>query len=75
MLCYPYRSSALFEELGCRYFGPIDGHDVDGMIDTFTAVRAMNGPRLVHVITQKGRGFQPSSTTLMRRLKLLFCPK
>src|SRR3954462_11895759 len=43
----------LFEELGFRYFGPIDGHDVGGMIDTFAAVRAMKGPRLVHVLTQK----------------------
>ncbi len=47
----------LFEELGFRYFGPIDGHDIDGMIETFKAVRAFDGPRLVHVITQKGKGF------------------
>ncbi len=47
----------LFEELGFRYFGPIDGHDLDALLDTFTAVRGMNTPRLVHVITQKGRGF------------------
>ncbi len=47
----------LFEELGFRYFGPIDGHDIDGMIETFKAVREFKGPRLVHVITQKGRGF------------------
>jgi 1-deoxy-D-xylulose-5-phosphate synthase len=47
----------LFEELGFRYFGPIDGHDVDALLDTFNAVRAMTGPRLVHVITQKGKGF------------------
>jgi len=47
----------LFEELGFRYFGPIDGHDMDALIETFTAVRGMNTPRLVHVITQKGRGF------------------
>src|SRR5258707_5658610 len=47
----------LFEELGFRYFGPIDGHDIDALIDTFAAVRAMTGPRLVHVITQKGKGF------------------
>ncbi|MBP6774998.1 MAG: 1-deoxy-D-xylulose-5-phosphate synthase, partial [Gemmatimonadaceae bacterium] len=47
----------LFEELGFRYFGPIDGHDIDALIETFTAVRGMNTPRLVHVITQKGRGF------------------
>ena len=47
----------LFEELGFRYFGPIDGHDIDALVDTFSAVRAMEGPRLVHVITQKGKGF------------------
>jgi 1-deoxy-D-xylulose-5-phosphate synthase len=47
----------LFEELGFRYFGPIDGHDMDALVDTFASVRAMTGPRLVHVITQKGKGF------------------
>jgi 1-deoxy-D-xylulose-5-phosphate synthase len=47
----------LFEELGFRYFGPIDGHDIDALVDTLGAVRAMTGPRLVHVITQKGKGF------------------
>jgi 1-deoxy-D-xylulose-5-phosphate synthase len=47
----------LFEELGFRYFGPIDGHDVDAMVDTFTAIRDMRGPRFVHVRTQKGKGF------------------
>jgi 1-deoxy-D-xylulose-5-phosphate synthase len=47
----------LFEELGLRYFGPVDGHDLDVLIDTFTAVREMKSPRLVHVVTQKGKGF------------------
>jgi len=47
----------LFEELGLRYFGPIDGHDIGQMLGTFEAVRAMKGPRIVHVITQKGKGF------------------
>jgi len=47
----------LFEELGFRYFGPIDGHDIGGMIDTFQVVRGLKGPRLVHVITEKGKGF------------------
>src|SRR5207302_8593839 len=47
----------LFEELGFRYFGPIDGHDLPLLIDTFRAVEALKGPRLVHVITQKGKGF------------------
>jgi 1-deoxy-D-xylulose-5-phosphate synthase len=47
----------LFEELGFRYFGPIDGHDIPSLVETFEAVRGMKGPRLVHVITQKGKGF------------------
>jgi len=47
----------LFEELGFRYFGPIDGHDVGALLETFAAVRDLKGPRLVHVITEKGRGF------------------
>jgi 1-deoxy-D-xylulose-5-phosphate synthase len=47
----------LFEELGFRYFGPINGHDVDSMIETFDAMKKMKGPRLVHVITEKGKGF------------------
>jgi 1-deoxy-D-xylulose-5-phosphate synthase len=53
----------LFEELGFRYFGPIDGHDIGGMIETFAAVRAMKGPRLVHVLTQKGKGFPAGETS------------
>ena len=47
----------LFEELGFRYFGPIDGHDMDSLLDTLEAVRDLKGPRLVHVLTQKGKGF------------------
>jgi 1-deoxy-D-xylulose-5-phosphate synthase len=47
----------LFEELGFRYFGPIDGHDIRQMVDTLRAVRDMKGTILVHVVTQKGRGF------------------
>jgi 1-deoxy-D-xylulose-5-phosphate synthase len=47
----------LFEELGFRYFGPIDGHDIAQMAETFRAIREMKGTILVHVITQKGKGF------------------
>ena len=47
----------LFEELGFRYFGPLNGHDIDTLVDTLSAVRSMSGPRLVHVLTQKGKGF------------------
>ena len=47
----------LFEELGFRYFGPIDGHDLGVLTETLSMVRGLKGPRLVHVVTQKGRGF------------------
>jgi 1-deoxy-D-xylulose-5-phosphate synthase len=47
----------LFEELGLRYFGPIDGHDLPKLCDTLGFVRGMTGPRIVHVMTEKGKGF------------------
>jgi len=47
----------LFEALGFRYIGPVDGHDVDLLVETFESVRQMRGPVLVHAITQKGKGF------------------
>jgi 1-deoxy-D-xylulose-5-phosphate synthase len=50
----------LFEELGFRYVGPVDGHDLDQLVETFKDVRKMKGPRLVHVITTKGKGFAPA---------------
>jgi 1-deoxy-D-xylulose-5-phosphate synthase len=47
----------LFEELGFRYFGPIDGHDLTHLVSTLELVRGLTGPRLVHVLTEKGKGF------------------
>jgi 1-deoxy-D-xylulose-5-phosphate synthase len=47
----------LFEELGFRYFGPIDGHDIAQLVATLTLVQGLKGPRVVHVLTQKGKGF------------------
>jgi 1-deoxy-D-xylulose-5-phosphate synthase len=47
----------LFEELGFRYFGPVDGHNIEALLKTFELVKTLDGPRLVHVITEKGRGF------------------
>ena len=47
---------ALFEELGLRYIGPIDGHDLSELFHTFKAVKEMNTPVLVHVYTHKGKG-------------------
>ena len=47
----------LFEELGFRYFGPIDGHNIPLLLQTFDVVKGLHGPRLIHVLTQKGKGF------------------
>src|SRR5438445_8007315 len=47
----------LFEELGFRHFGPIDGHNIAQMVQTFDIVKTLKGPRVVHVITEKGKGF------------------
>ncbi|HEX8949647.1 MAG TPA: 1-deoxy-D-xylulose-5-phosphate synthase, partial [Dissulfurispiraceae bacterium] len=48
----------LFEELGFNYIGPIDGHDIPLLIETFRRVVSVEGPALVHVITKKGKGYK-----------------
>lgn len=48
----------LFEDLGLRYIGPVDGHDTEALIDTFDAIKDLKGPTLVHVITRKGKGYE-----------------
>ncbi|QYZ65492.1 MAG: 1-deoxy-D-xylulose-5-phosphate synthase [Gammaproteobacteria bacterium (ex Lamellibrachia satsuma)] len=50
----------LFEEMGFNYIGPIDGHDLETLAKTLRNMRKMSGPRLLHVVTQKGRGFKPA---------------
>ena len=50
----------LFEELGFNYIGPIDGHDLDTLVTTLENMKQMHGPRLLHVVTQKGRGYEPA---------------
>ncbi|MDX1622656.1 MAG: 1-deoxy-D-xylulose-5-phosphate synthase [Gemmatimonadota bacterium] len=47
----------LFEELGFRYFGPIDGHDVDELVDTLEKIKGLRGPRMLHILTVKGKGY------------------
>ena len=51
----------LFEELGFRYFGPIDGHNIPVMRKYFEMVKDLEGPILLHVVTEKGHGFQPAA--------------
>jgi len=50
----------IFEELGFNYFGPIDGHDFRILIETLNDIKHLEGPVLLHVITEKGRGFEPA---------------
>jgi 1-deoxy-D-xylulose-5-phosphate synthase len=50
----------LFEELGFNYIGPIDGHDTDSLVKTLSNLRALSGPQLLHVVTRKGKGYQPA---------------
>ncbi len=50
----------LFEELGFRYFGPMDGHDVSGLVTVLGNLRDIKGPRLLHVVTRKGHGYAPA---------------
>ena len=52
--------SILFEEFGLQYFGPIDGHNLPLLVETFRFLKAENRPVLLHVLTQKGRGYQPA---------------
>jgi 1-deoxy-D-xylulose-5-phosphate synthase len=52
--------NVLFEKFGLRYFGPIDGHDLPLLIRTFEHLKTLHEPVVLHVITEKGRGYQPA---------------
>ncbi len=52
--------SSLFESFGFRYFGPIDGNNIDEVVDTLHDLRRIGGPKLLHVITTKGKGYKPA---------------
>ena len=51
-------SSNLFESLGFRYFGPVDGHDVEQLVQILSRLRRLKGPRLLHIVTKKGKGMK-----------------
>lgn len=50
----------LFEEMGFKYYGPIDGHDVQELVRVLENLKQIKGPRLLHVLTQKGKGYEPA---------------
>jgi 1-deoxy-D-xylulose-5-phosphate synthase len=52
--------SVIFEELGLRYYGPIDGHDVGLLTRTFEFLKTQNEPVLLHILTKKGKGYEPA---------------
>lgn len=54
------RQSNLFESLNFRYFGPIDGHDVNHMVKVMRDLKDIKGPKLLHVVTKKGKGYAPA---------------
>ncbi len=54
------RQSNLFEALNFRYFGPVDGHDVLHLVKVLEDMKRINGPKLLHVLTKKGKGYKPA---------------
>ncbi|MFN8770797.1 MAG: 1-deoxy-D-xylulose-5-phosphate synthase [Neisseriaceae bacterium] len=50
--------STMFEEFGFNYIGPIDGHDIDELIDTLQQIKKLSGPQFLHVVTKKGQGYK-----------------
>jgi len=52
--------STLFEEFGFNYYGPIDGHDLPTLITTLANLKKLEGPQLLHVVTKKGKGYEPA---------------
>ena len=55
-----HSGGAVFEALGFRYFGPVDGNDIEAVVSTLKRLRGLGGPRLLHVITKKGCGYAPA---------------
>jgi 1-deoxy-D-xylulose-5-phosphate synthase len=52
----------LFEEFGFNYIGPVDGHDIDVLLDTLGNIKQLSGPQFLHVVTRKGKGYAPAES-------------
>lgn len=57
---YFFVPGMFFEELGFKYFGPIDGHDIESLVEAFEKAKHVKGPKLIHVVTKKGKGYAPA---------------
>jgi 1-deoxy-D-xylulose-5-phosphate synthase len=60
LLFFLARPAVLFESMGLRYFGPVNGHDVQGLVDILSDLRKLPGPKILHARTVKGKGFAPA---------------
>ncbi|TAM62044.1 1-deoxy-D-xylulose-5-phosphate synthase [bacterium] len=60
MIAPDEKTAIIFEELGFTYVGPMDGHDIDHLVAALEAARKIQGPVLLHVLTTKGKGYQPA---------------
>lgn len=54
----------IFEGLNIRYFGPVDGHDVEGLVRILSEIKNFKGPKVLHVITKKGKGYEPAEKSV-----------
>ncbi|MBK6312037.1 MAG: 1-deoxy-D-xylulose-5-phosphate synthase [Candidatus Microthrix sp.] len=63
-----FEPPAFFEDLGVAYLGPLDGHDIDALERALAAAKEMDGPVVVHVLTQKGRGYAPAENDSVKHL-------
>ena len=57
-----HKATVIFEEMGFRYIGPLDGHDYDTLVDVISNARKIQGPVLIHIHTVKGKGFEPAES-------------
>ena len=66
-----FTPGAMFEELGFHYIGPIDGHDLNFLVETLKNLENLKGPKFLHVITTKGKGFVPAEADPIGYLSLI----
>ncbi len=55
-----FKSGSVFESLGFRYFGVIDGHNTEQLLETISQLKEISGPKLLHIVTKKGKGYKPA---------------
>ena len=58
------KQNNIFEGLNIRYFGPVDGHDVDGLVKILADIKDFKGPKVLHCITKKGKGYEPAEKSV-----------